>query len=72
LDRDAELYAYTTISNIELNGIPRSVGLLRNKQSILVKSTDIYEMGKLMADHTIFGEKPRTDTDEEPEIEVIF
>jgi hypothetical protein len=47
------------------------VDLLRTKQSILVKHTDIYEMGKLLTDYTIFGEKPRTDL-EEPEIAVIF
>merc|ERR550539_317964 len=72
LDNDAELYSYTTISDVISNGIPRQVGLLRTKQSILVKSTDIYEMGKFLLDHTIFGEKPRVVEDDEPEIEVIF
>jgi hypothetical protein len=71
MDRDAEIYTYTTISDIRCNGIPRIVTLLRTKQSILVKHTDIYEMGKLIVDHILFGEKPRMDT-EEPEIEVIF
>jgi len=70
LDRDAEIYAYTTISTIQCNGIPRSVGLLKAKQSILVKHTDIYEIGKFLADHTLFGDKP--DEDLEPEIEIIF
>lgn len=71
LDRDAEIYAHTTISAIHNSGIPRSVGLLKFDQSILVKHTSIYEMGKLMADCVIFAEKPRTDL-EEPEIEIIF
>jgi len=71
LDNDAEIYGHTTVSAIQSNGIPRQVGLLRTKQSIQVKSTDIYEMGKFLLDHTIFGEKPRTE-EEEPEIEVIF
>jgi len=71
LDNDAEIYGHTTVSAIHSISIPRSVGLLSTKQSILVKSTDIYEMGKLLLDHTIFGEKPRTE-EEEPEIEVIF
>ena len=71
LDRDAEIYTYTTISDIHNNGIPRRVALLRTKQSILVKHTDIYEIGKLLVDYVIFGKKPRTDL-EEPEIEVIF
>jgi hypothetical protein len=71
LDRDAEIYAYTNISEIHNHGLPRSVGLLKTKQSILVKHTDIYEMGKLMVDHILFGEKPRSDMDE-PDIEVIF
>eukprot|EP00934_Nitzschia_sp_Nitz4_P001229 Nitzschia sp. Nitz4//scaffold122_size67431//29226//31869//NITZ4_006084-RA/size67431-augustus-gene-0.56-mRNA-1//-1//CDS//3329534400//1229//frame0 len=70
MDRDAEIYCYTTVSDIYSNGIPRSVGVLRTKQSILVKHTDIYEMGKLMLDHTVFGTKPQADY--EPEIEVIF
>jgi len=70
LDRDAEVYTYTTISQIYSQGPPRQVDLLRTKQSILVKSTDIYDMGYLVAEHTLFGEKP--DDDEEPEIEVIL
>jgi Bacterial PH domain len=71
LDRDAEVYCYTTISKIHNDDVPRAVGLLQTKQSILVKHTDIYEIGKLLADHTIFDES-RTKEDVEPEIEVIF
>ena len=72
LDRDAEIYTFTTISDIHSNGIPRSVGLLTTKQSILVKHTDIYEIGRLLLDFVLFGENPRTDTDKEPEIEINF
>jgi hypothetical protein len=71
LDKDAEVYTYTSISKIFNDGIPRSVDLLTTKQSILVKNTDIYEIGKLLADHTIFDEKlPSGDV--EPQIEVHF
>jgi hypothetical protein len=70
LDRDAEVYLYTTISCIYNNGIPRSVGLLRTKQSILVKHTDIYEMSKHLMEYTVIGEQAPDVL--EPEIEVIF
>lgn len=70
LDRDAEIYLYTTTSSIFFDGIPRSVGLLRTKQSILVKQTSIYEIGKLIIDHTLFGEVPMDGV--EPEIELTF
>ena len=68
MDRDAEIYCYTTIAKIISDGIPRSVGLLRSKQSILVKTTDIYEIGKLVLEHTAFGERP---AEFEPEIEIV-
>ena len=68
MDRDAEIYCYTTIADVQSLSIPRQVGLLRTKQSILVKHTDIYEMGKLVLDQTIFSE--HTPDDAEPEIEV--
>lgn len=71
LDRDAEVYLHTTISDVVSNGIPRYVGLLRTKQSILVKGTDIYEVGKLVLENTVFAAKPRTDADE-PEIALVF
>jgi hypothetical protein len=70
LDRDAEIYLYSTVSHIYSNGIPRSVGLLRTKQSILVKKTDIYEIGKIILDHSTFGEVPMEGV--EPEIELIY
>lgn len=72
LDRDAEVYCYTTISNIVNDNIPRDVGLLTTKQSILVKHTDIYEVGKLLADHLVFDETLTEQDDLEPEIEVTF
>ena len=70
LDRDAELYCYTTIADVFSNGIPRSVGLLSTKQSILIKHTDIYEMGKLMMENCVFAEQTKDDA--EPEIEVML
>lgn len=71
LDRDAEVYCYTTISDIRNNGIPRHVVLKETKQSVLVKHTDIYEMGLLLFEHTAMGEKKKME-EAEPEIEVIF
>lgn len=70
MDRDAEVYCHTDISDIFSNGIPRSVGQLRTKQSILVKHTDIYEIGKLLLEHTVFDDLPTGDL--EPEIEITF
>lgn len=70
MDRDAEIYCWTTIAKVFSNGIPRSVGILRTKQSILVNKTDIYEIGKFMLDQTIFTEKPKEEV--EPEIELFF
>lgn len=70
LDRDAEIYAYTTVSDVRFLGLPRRVDLLQTKQSILVKHTDIYEIGQLFVDRTIFGEKPKEEV--EPDIEIIF
>lgn len=70
MDRDAEVYCHTSISDLWGIGIPRSVGLTRTKQSILVKHTDIYEIGKLLLDRTLFDDIPTEDV--EPEIEVFF
>lgn len=70
MDRDAEVYCRTTIAEIVSNGIPRVVGVMTTKQSILVKKTDIYEIGKLLVDHIIFTEQPKEEV--EPEIEVFF
>jgi hypothetical protein len=69
LDRDAEIFCHTSITKIISSGIPRAVGLLHTKQSILVKHTDIYEIGKLMSDYTIFDDQlPALVV--EPEIEI--
>lgn len=54
LDKDAEIYTYTNISKIHSRDKPRSVSLLHTKQSIAVKKTDIYEIAKLVLDHTVF------------------
>jgi len=69
MDRDAELYCFTSISDIANDGTPRDVGLFTTKHSILVKHTDIYEMGQLVAHNTLFGDKPNDS--ENPEIKVI-
>jgi len=57
LDKDAEIYLYTDISKICSFGPPRSVELLSSKQSIAIKTTDIYEMGNLAMEYTIMKEK---------------
>jgi hypothetical protein len=67
LDRDAEIYCYTDIADVQMEQFPRVVPCLRTKQSLLVKHTDIYEIGKLFTDHTIFNEQKYM---EEPEIDL--
>jgi hypothetical protein len=71
MDRDAELYMYTTIADLVKKDYPRDVGLTRTKMSVLVASVDIYEMGKLVLDHTFFGPKPRSDYDAESGIAAL-
>jgi hypothetical protein len=69
LDRDAEIYIYCETSEIWSDDIPRAVGQMSTKQSILVKHTDIYEVGQLILEHSIFGKIPKKPA--EPEIEYI-
>jgi len=71
MDRDAEIYTYTNISSIGFSHVPRVVELLRTDQSILIKNTDIYEMGKLILDHTVFDKTAPKD-DVVPEIEIHY
>ena len=59
LDRDAEIYTYSNTTDQRLQNSPRSVGQLVTKQSILVKTTDIYEIGQLILDHTLFSKISR-------------
>lgn len=66
LDRDAEVYQYTDITNVTFSGPPRSVGYLRTKQSILVKDVNIYEVAKIFTDNTLFSTEEVIE--EEPEI----
>jgi hypothetical protein len=66
MDRDAEIYLYTDIADVKMERFPRIVPCLRTKQSLLVKHTDIYEIGKLFTDHLLFGEE---DYAVEPEID---
>ena len=65
LDRDFEVYQYTDIAEVKSERFPRIVPCLRNKESILAKNTDVYEIGKLMTDHFIFSGNEYA---EEPEI----
>jgi hypothetical protein len=67
MDRDAEIYLYTNISEVHRAEFPRAVSCLRTKQSILVKNTDIYEIGKIFTDHLLFGEEEYA---EEPEVDL--
>jgi len=68
MDRDAEIYTYCETSQVDMDDKPRSVSQLVTKQSILVKDTDIYEVGKVILDHTIFGTFPAK---VEPEVEYL-
>jgi hypothetical protein len=71
LDRDAEIYVYTGIADVEQEEYPRIVPSLKTKQSILVKNFDIYEMHKLFTDHVLFGAEYKPVPDmflDEPEI----
>jgi hypothetical protein len=65
MDRDAEIYLYTDIADVQSGDCPRVVPCLRTKQSLLVKKIDIYEIGKIFTDHLLFGEHGYA---EEPEI----
>lgn len=67
LDRDAEMYLYYEIADIQWTGPPRSVPSLRTKQSLLVKDINIYEIGKIFVDRLLFSTDQITHQ-EEPEI----
>jgi hypothetical protein len=55
LDRDAEMYLYFEMADIQWTGPPRSVPYLRTKQSLLVKDINIYEIGKIFVDTVLFS-----------------
>jgi hypothetical protein len=57
MDKDAEIYMFTDVSKDGGFGPPRYCGLLRTKQSIHIKTTDIYEMGYLAMEKTVTAEK---------------
>jgi len=71
LDRDAEIYNYTNIAAVLSHDRARYVDLLRTKQSILVSSTDIFEVGKLVLDHTVFDKTLNKDI-VMPELEINY
>lgn len=66
-DADAEIYLYTDISEVTRGDKPRRCTEKCTKNSVLVKYTDIYEMGKIMNDNILM----RT-YKEEPEIDIDF
>jgi len=72
MDSDAEIYTYTNISEVYSMGPPRSCGTLDTKQSIIANLTDIYEIGQLVAEHTLFGDNHDDDMVPEVEYEVGF
>jgi len=73
MDKDAEIYQYTNVSNIRAIDMPRSVSLLKSSQSIAIKTTDIYEIGKLVLDHTVFeSATPNVDDDVEPDVSIHY
>jgi hypothetical protein len=57
MDRDAEIYLYTVISDVKQERFPRRVDGLRTKQSLLVKNIDIYEIGAFFNDVVLFGKE---------------
>jgi len=74
MDRDAELWMYTHIADVAMHNMPRIVHLLHEKQKVLVKHTDIYEMGKLILDHTVFDKTllKANEDDLVPEIDITY
>jgi len=65
MDKDAEIYTFTNVSNIRSGDMPRHVSLLKTKQSIAIKTTDIYEIGKLVLDHTVFDKSATSNVDDD-------
>ena len=72
LDRDAEIYLYTDITDVKQERFPRIADSLVTKQSLLVKKIDIYEIGAIFTDHLLFGEGGAKVEEyaEEPEIDL--
>lgn len=69
MDRDAEIYLYTNIADVQKERFLRVVPCLKTKQSLLVKKIDIYEVGKIFTDHLLFGDEKYA---AEPEIVLDF
>ena len=55
MDKDAEIYFYTDISDVTCDGPPRVVGLLTTEQSVAIKTTDICDIGALAMETTIIN-----------------
>merc|ERR1711935_416763 len=71
LDRDAEMYLYYEIADVDWIGPPRSAPYLVTKQSLLVKKIDIYEIGKIFVDLVLFN-PDNEKYEEEPEFPLVY
>jgi len=65
MDRDAEIYLHTEISEERFLGPPRHVAGITTKQSLLVKDIDIYGIGAFFNEHVLFAKEKYA---EEPEV----
>ncbi|CAB9499199.1 Pfam:DUF1696 [Seminavis robusta] len=57
IDRDAEIYLHTEISDVTQEECPRKVKGLTTKQSLLVAKIDIYGIGNFFNDQVLFNKK---------------
>ena len=64
LDRDAEIYLHTEISDVK-QLLPRRVDGLRTSLSLLVKDIDIYDIGAFFNDHVLMADEKYA---KEPEV----
>ena len=71
MDRHAEIYVYADFALVISTRYPRIVPLAYAKQSIRVKHTDIYEISKLILDHTV-SDKTLPTSYVVPEIEIHY
>jgi hypothetical protein len=74
MNRDAEIRMYTNIADVVMFDMPRIINLYHPKQKVLVKHTDIYEIGKLILNHTVFDKTllKANEDDLVPEIDTTY
>jgi hypothetical protein len=74
MDRDAKILMYTNIADVACFDKPRIVNLYQPGQKVLVKHTDIYEIGKLILNHTVFDKTllKANEDDLVPEIDITY